>query len=300
MAQIVGCVAMSHGPQLLASPDKWETFPNRTKGPFNPKPGLDDELSAEAMQEKAERCDRAITILRDKLALWSPDTIVILGDDQEENILFDNMPPFTIFIGEEADATLRFRYFGDDPTDQMTRYKVDHPLALELLHGMMEKNFDPSWSKETRYEAGLGHAFGRVLHFLMPQADRPIVPLMINTYFPPAPSAKRCFEFGVALGAVLRETDISNRIAIIASGGLSHTKIDEKFDHAFIDAIERRDESFLMSIPSDILTGGTSEILNWIVVAGAMTKPGASVDYVPCYRTRDGVGCAMGFAAWEA
>jgi hypothetical protein len=23
------------------------------------------------------------------------------------------------------------------------------------------------------------------------------------------------------------------------------------------------------------------------------------IDYVPCYRTRHGVGCAMGFAFWK-
>jgi 3-O-methylgallate 3,4-dioxygenase len=46
---------------------------------------------------------------------------------------------------------------------------------------------------------------------------------------------------------------------------------------------------------------GTSEIKNWIILAGAMAGDGLQmnmVDYVPCYRTEAGNGCAMGFAEW--
>jgi OH-DDVA oxygenase/3-O-methylgallate 3,4-dioxygenase len=93
-------MAMSHAPQLLAPPERWSELPTRIKGPFHPKPGIESELTADAMREKAERCNSAISALRQRLADWAPDTIVILGDDQEENILFDNMPPFTIFIEE--------------------------------------------------------------------------------------------------------------------------------------------------------------------------------------------------------
>jgi 3-O-methylgallate 3,4-dioxygenase len=46
---------------------------------------------------------------------------------------------------------------------------------------------------------------------------------------------------------------------------------------------------------------GTSEIKNWIVVAGVMAEAGLKmslVDYVPCYRSEAGTGSAMGFARW--
>jgi 3-O-methylgallate 3,4-dioxygenase len=42
---------------------------------------------------------------------------------------------------------------------------------------------------------------------------------------------------------------------------------------------------------------GTSEIKNWIALAGAMSGTGLdpkTVAYVPCYRTEAGNGCAMG------
>ncbi|MGE5539487.1 MAG: hypothetical protein ACM30I_12785 [Gemmatimonas sp.] len=299
MVEIVGLAAMSHGPQLLTPPEKWPELPGRTKPPFFPKADIAKELTADAMKAHSARCDAAIELLRRKIDEWNPDTLIVVGDDQEENILEDNTPPFTIFIGDEADATLHYRYFGTDRAGQVTRYKADGDLARDLLARIMDQGFDPAWSKKTRYDEGLGHAFGRVMRRLVPGGNRAILPVMVNTYYPPAPSAKRCFEFGAALGHALAASPVARRVAIVASGGLSHTKIDEALDQAFIAALERHDAAYLTSMPSDKLVAGTSEIRNWIVAAGAAGAAGKMVDYVPCYRTKDGVGCAMGFAYWD-
>jgi hypothetical protein len=35
------------------------------------------------------------------------------------------------------------------------------------------------------------------------------------------------------------------------------------------------------------------------VTAAAVDSPGKVVKYFPLYRTRTGVGCAMGFAYWQ-
>jgi 3-O-methylgallate 3,4-dioxygenase len=48
------------------------------------------------------------------------------------------------------------------------------------------------------------------------------------------------------------------------------------------------------------LLKSTSEIRNWIAVYGAVEGMDMDVyDYVSCYRTPAGTGCAMGFAAWQ-
>ena len=173
MAKILGCMAMSHGPQLLTPPEKWPNLPTRVKPPFHPKPGIELELTSEVMEQNSKRCNDALATLRDKLAEWNPDTIVIVGDDQNENLKRDNMPPFTIFLSDEVDATLRYRYEGEKETDQMTHYQVDSTLANVLIEELMASGFDPSWSRETRYPAGLGHAFGRVLKFVLPRPPLP-------------------------------------------------------------------------------------------------------------------------------
>lgn len=86
---------------------------------------------------------------------------------------------------------------------------------------------------------------------------------------------------------------------IIASGGLSHTKIDVELDQSFIQALEKNDVPFLQAMESSALVEGTSEIRSWIVAAAAADRPATIVDYAPLYRSATGVGCAMGFAYRE-
>ncbi|HWP58589.1 MAG TPA: hypothetical protein VNL14_11930 [Candidatus Acidoferrales bacterium] len=298
MAELVGCLAMSHSPMLLTPPDKWDVIPDRIEAPAV-RPELQRELTPEAKQAKWKRCNDAIEVLCQELDKFAPDTVVIIGDDQSENVMEDNMPPFTVFIGEEVEATLHFKYFGESPLAQRSRYRVDSALAQFLLDQLMEEGFDPAWAKKTRAQFGLGHAFGRALKFLMPDARYSIVPITVNTFYSPAPSAARCFQFGQALGSALRQHKDDLKVAVLGSGGLSHFRIDEELDRDFIKAIESYDTRYLSNMPSSVLTSGTSELRNWIVTEAAFGAPATMIDYVPCYRTLTGIGCAMGFAYWK-
>jgi aromatic ring-opening dioxygenase LigB subunit len=298
MAKLVGCVAMSHGPQLMLNPDQWGLLKNRESERLPDKPGLENETN-EMKWVKWRGCMTAIDTLRQQIEAYQPDVLVIVGDDQHENLIDDNMPPFTIFIGEEVEASVSLRYLNQPRSENRTKYHVAAALGEHLVNGLMDEGFDPAYSKETRYEGGLGHAFARVLKFLTPRAQYRIVPVMVNTYYPPAPSAKRCVQFGQALASILQRMRSEERVVIVGSGGLSHTKIDEELDQQFIQALKQNDTRTMGLIPASILVEGTSEIRNWMVTAAAANRRGTLVNYFPLYRTRTGVGCAMGFAHWD-
>jgi len=298
MANLVGCVAMSHAPQLMLDPDHWGLLNNRGGENLPDKPGLEKETS-EVRWGKWRGCMKAIETLRQKIEAYHPDVLMIVGDDQHENLIDDNMPPFTIFMGEEVEASVSLRYLKQPKSENRTKYRVDAKLAESLINGLMDEGFDPSYSKQTRYDGGLGHAFARVLKFLTPQAQCRIIPVMVNTYYPPAPSARRCVKFGQAMAGILRRVPTSERVVIVASGGLSHTKIDEELDRQFIQALKQNDTDTMGAMPASVLVEGTSEIRNWIATAAAANRGGTLVDYLPLYRTRTGVGCAMGFAFWD-
>jgi aromatic ring-opening dioxygenase catalytic subunit (LigB family) len=191
------------------------------------------------------------------------------------------------------------RYLKQPRSENRTKYLIDAKLAEALITGLMEQGFDPAYSKKTRYDGGLGHAFARVLKFLVPNADCRVIPVMVNTYYPPAPSAQRCLRFGQTLASLIRRYPSDQRVVIAASGGLSHTKIDEALDAGFLKALQTNDTAYMGAMPSSVFREGTSEILNWIVIAGAADRDGQMIEYLPLYRTRTGVGCAMGFAYWE-
>jgi aromatic ring-opening dioxygenase LigB subunit len=298
MANLVGCVALSHGPQLMLDPDHWHLLATRASEQLPDKPGLESETQ-EVQWTKWNGCVEAIGKLREKINALRPDVLIVVGDDQHENLIDDNMPPFTIYMGEEAEASVSLRYLKQARSENRTRYHIDAKMAEALVKGLMDAGFDPSYSKQTRYDGGLGHAFARVLKFLIPEPKYRVIPVMVNTYYPPAPSAKRCLQFGQALAAIIREYPSQDRVVLVASGGLSHTKIDEDLDRRFIRALETNETDYMSTMPSSVFREGTSEILNWIVIAGAANQKGTMVNYSPLYRTRTGVGCAMGFAHWD-
>jgi hypothetical protein len=298
MATLVGCVAMSHAPQLMLDPGKWHLLNTRQSEKLAEKPELEKETD-EVKWTKWRGCMAAIDELRRRLDAMQADVVIVVGDDQHENLVDDNMPPFMIYMGEEAEASVSLRYLDQPRSENRTRYRIDASLATALITGLMDNGFDPAYARRTRYDGGLGHAFARVLKFLLPEANRRVIPIMVNTYYPPAPSAQRCLQFGQTLANLIRKYPGDERVVIVASGGLSHTRIDESLDAAFLKALQQNDTRYMAAMPSSVLREGTSEILNWIVVSGAADRKGKLVDYLPLYRTRTGVGCAMGFAYWE-
>ncbi len=74
------------------------------------------------------------------------------------------------------------------------------------------------------------------------------------------------------------------------------------FDHEVLEAVRKGDLATLSRVPDEMFRAGTSEIKNWITVAGVMFEAGLTmklVDYVACYRSEAGTGSAMGFAHWR-
>jgi seryl-tRNA synthetase len=83
---------------------------------------------------------------------------------------------------------------------------------------------------------------------------------------------------------------------------MTHFVLDEAFDAKVLEAMNAGDEATLTSLPEEMFQSGTSEIKNWITVAGIMAEAGLTmklIDYVPCYRSEAGTGSAMGFAQWR-
>jgi 3-O-methylgallate 3,4-dioxygenase len=125
--------------------------------------------------------------------------------------------------------------------------------------------------------------------------------VVLNTYYPPnQPRPRRCYRFGQTLRSAIERWPRDERIGIIASGGLSHFTIDEGLDRLVLESLRDSNEEALAAIPVAKLNSGSSEIRNWIVVAGAAEKLETQwQEYVPLYRSPAGTGCGMGFAVWR-
>jgi OH-DDVA oxygenase len=170
----------------------------------------------------------------------------------------------------------------------------------------MESGFDLTQATKLPRDCarqGIPHAYGFVYHRLLGDTPPPSVPVIFNVHYQPnRPSVRRCLALGRALRQAIREWNGHQRVALVASGGLTHFVIDEEFDQTVLGAMERGDEDALARLPESYFRAGTAEIKNWLPVIAAMIaerKQFHKIDYVPCYRSEAGTGNAMAFVYWE-
>lgn len=276
-------------------------------------PGIKDQLRIEVMEERVARCNAAIKRLSKAIDDAKLDALIVIGDDQNEQYGDDNMPAILIYWGEtiannplhmdeDAPAFWRKARSQYHVEAQSRDYPVDSRLGLHLINELIGQGFDISQSKRLAKEHGEGHAFGFV-HQRMMSDDHivPIVPVALNTYFPPnQPRPRRCYELGKAIRKAVQNAPGNARVGILASGGLSHFTVDEELDRGLLEACKRNDGEALCAIPAAKLNSGSSEIRNWLTVAGAASHlKTAWQEYIPCYRSAAGTGCGMGFAVWK-
>lgn len=329
MGRIVLGLGTSHSPLLTFDVDTWmEKAADDMRRKLNLSDGRMVSYEAlrtefgerylvacrrEVLEEQRQRCQRGLDALADALEAARPDLVVVVGDDQGELFSQTNMPAVAVFYGDEvithpwgeADEIMpdwkRAAAVGYG-MDRVHTYRGAREAALRIIEGLIERGVDIGASSEVTEprRQGFGHAYGFVVERLFHGRNYPMLPVLLNTYFRPnVPTAARCYDIGTLMRPLL-EALPEGRIAVIASGGLSHFVTDEALDRGVLEAIRTDDRTHLRSIPAAALRSGSSEILNWILAAGVLGKLRADwLDYVPVYRTPAGSGIGMGFMIWR-
>lgn len=259
------------------------------------------ELQADVWQARHEACQKAISSLAEKMEQVSPDVVVIVGDDTHEVFMpEDHIPSVDVYWGD----SIAYVPFSQRSSGTAPQTLTGHPdLGRHIVESLIEQAFDPSHSRAIPQGRSIGHAFDFVYARVMQGRVPPHVPVWLNTYYPPnQPTPGRCYDLGKGLRNAIESWDSDARVAVIGTGGMSHLVIDEELDRSVLAAMEAKDQARLASTPEGSLLFGTSEIHNWIVTAGAIHDSDAEMDlldYVPCYRSPAGTGCACAFAYWE-
>jgi 2,3-dihydroxyphenylpropionate 1,2-dioxygenase len=246
---LVGAFACAHTPQLLARPETED-------------------------RDLVLRVHAAFGRVRARLAALRVDAIAIVAGDHVEAFFLDRVPALAVYVGAEAAGTFgHYRY----------RFPIHEPLARAVLEQGIERGFDLLYTQD----APLDYAFFVPLHFTMPEPAVPLVPLHVNVYLPPQPTPRRCYEWGRALGEILRARP--ERIALMASGGLSHfpgtdryASPDFDFDRRLLDGLAAGRGHELAAITAEELDkAGNVELRTWMTVLGAV---GAAPADVYCYE----------------
>jgi len=212
MAEIIAGVAMSHSPLIMTS--------------------------EAAAGDKGQRFLQTTKEMKKWLEDTGADVIVLVSDDHFNSYFYDHMPSFTIGIGE-------CEGWGDW---QIPEYMipVQQDLAKHILHTGLENNVDFAFTMRMKVD----HGHTQAIYFLNSDLGIPVVPIAVNTAAPPLPTMDRCFQLGEMLRQSIESWESDKKVAIVASGGLSHWVPIPK-----IDSEKQEDQGLI-----HILKNGRQEI----------------------------------------
>jgi aromatic ring-opening dioxygenase catalytic subunit (LigB family) len=276
VAEIVAAMAMTHAPGLTGWFER------------APRPHQDAVLAATAE-------------MRRRLTAARPDVLVLFSNDHLLNWPINNTPEYTVGIGDTHEGPADWY----DEWLALAKYRVaGHPgLARHLVTGAARRELALAHLRRMAFDDGISVP----LHYLNPDMAVPVVPVTMNCTVPPIPTPARAYDVGRRLRETLLAYPGPERLAVIATGGLSHEPggpryfwVDEAFDRWFLDLLAKGDhETLLRECTLSRLeaagSGGTAELLAWFLVLAFTAGPADVLAYVPAVAWRSGTG----MVTWE-
>ena len=320
MAKLVIGVGSSHGPSIQSAPEHWKKLADGdTRDPrFDyasllaaAKPGLDKEIAPDLQAARHKAGRAALQRLSARLKEARPDVMIVVSNphrirpaEAHPVLGILRAPQFPVIKRNELPFDPDSRFVDDDKRERPKSVvdRAGHPeLANHLLEHLIENSFDVACVDRLPDGAVLDDAFTFAYDWLFTELPIPMVPLMLSRDLPNQATPRRCYELGKAIRKAVAAWPQDARVCIVASGGLSHQIVDEELDRLVVRALQDDDGEALCALSRARLNGapGTPEILNWIVVAAAMSpSPMLLESYLPCYRSVAGTGHGLAFGAW--
>lgn len=250
MAEIVAAALTAHAPLITGKPDV-------------------------SRPEQRDRLYAGFHELRRRLAAARPDLLVMFVNDHLQNFAYDNLPAFCVGLAGSYQAPSP----GGAALMRLTpRTLRGHPeWAMALLEAGLAAGIDFAYS----HDIESWDEMSVPLSFLLPEATIPVVTVYTNCAAPPLPLTRRCLEVGAFVGEFVRGRAAPGRVALIATGGLSHWvgtpetgRINPDWDHWVLDHIARGDVAPLARLTWEEIErdggNGGQEIRNWIALLGAV------------------------------
>jgi Catalytic LigB subunit of aromatic ring-opening dioxygenase len=250
MAEIVAAALTAHAPLITGKPDV-------------------------SRPEQRDRLYAGFHELRRRLAAARPDLLVLFVNDHLQNFAYDNLPAFCVGLAASYEAPSP----GGAALMRLTprTLRGDPGWAMALLEAGLDAGIDFAYS----HDIESWDEISVPLSFLLPESTVPVVTVYTNCAAPPLPLTRRCLEVGAFVGEFARSRSAPGRVALIATGGLSHWvgtpetgRINPDWDHWVLDHVARGDVGPLARLTWEEIErdggNGGQEIRNWIALLGAV------------------------------
>jgi aromatic ring-opening dioxygenase catalytic subunit (LigB family) len=245
VAEVTGIYTASHTPVMLNFPDR---IPAALRGEI---------FGAYAAMGRDFEAGR-------------PDVLVVLSNDHLHNFFLNNFPALCIGVAESYESPIEHWLKAKRRT-----FAGDQALGAFLLQEALEAEFDPAFSMEMV----LDHGSLTPLELAGLDPDLPIVPILFNCVQPPMPTMRRCHRFGRFLGQALRRYQGVERVAILATGGISHDiatprmgMVNRDFDETLLALMEAGDHEQTIDYATanvHAAGNGAEEVRMWMAAMGA-------------------------------
>ena len=253
MARIIGAIATSHTPTIGFAFDR-----NKQ----------DDPVWAPIFAD--------FKPVQQWIADRKPDVLFFIYNDHVTSFFFDHYSAFALGIGESYAVADEGGGARDLPPVQ-----GHSALARHVGQSLVADEFDMSFFQDKP----LDHGCFSPLSMLCPHDDGTwpvaIVPLQVGVLQFPVPSARRCYKLGQALRRAIESFPDDIKVAMVATGGLSHQVHGERagfnnpaWDQQFLDLIENDPEQLASMTQAELASlGGMegAEVIMWLVMRGALS-----------------------------
>ncbi|CAM4381996.1 gallate dioxygenase [Kerstersia similis] len=204
-----------------------------------------------------------------------PDVLLFIFNDHVTSFFFDHYSAFALGIGESYGVADEGGGARDLPA------VPGHPaLARHIGQSLMSDEFDMSFFQGKALDHG---CFSPLSVMCPPQPEWPvpIVPLQVGVLQFPVPTARRCYKLGQALRRAIESYPEDLKVAIVATGGLSHQVHGERagfnnpdWDEQFMALLEKDPEYLTQLTQAEYAElGGLegAEVIMWLVMRGALS-----------------------------
>jgi gallate dioxygenase len=252
MATIVGAVACSHTPTIGFAFDKNQQ---------------DDPVWGPIFEGFAP--------VRGWLQDKKPDVAFVIYNDHVTSFFFDHYSAFALGIAPSYPVADE----GGNPR-KLPPLPGDVDLARHIGESLVADEFDMSFFQDK----ALDHGCFSPMSMLCPHEPAwplRIVPLQVGVLQFPVPSARRCWKLGQALRRAIESYPKDIRVAIIATGGLSHQVHGERagfnntgWDERFLELIEKDPVRLTEMTQAELAQLGGfegAEVIMWLVMRGALS-----------------------------
>jgi aromatic ring-opening dioxygenase catalytic subunit (LigB family) len=227
--------------------------------------------SEHPLAAEIEACYRP---MREAFERARPDTLIYITSDHY-NMFWETLPVFAIGAADSARGA-------SDYPELERELRIDAGLARHIHRHLVENEFDVALLQELAFD----HTVIAPLYFLAPETDVALVPIYVNAFIRPLPSARRCLALGRAIAAALQSApDRGGRVAVAASGSFSleiggprisedsHTGVpDPRWLDRVLEHLRAADVDHLVAEATDeqLWQAGNAggEVLDWITLLG--------------------------------